>query len=334
MRSLLTFLALSFFYTVYAQTTCLPVGIAFSSQTQIDNFQADYPGCTEITGYVTIDESFAGNITNLNGLNVITAIGGNLSILNNTALPGLSGLDNMGIAKAKYIYLRNSSNLFTCEVLSVCNHIDEGGPTVITGNATGCNSVAEVEAACALAFPVEWISFRASLIGRDVELLWETASEINNCRFEVENSQDGKAFITIGSIPGMGASTETAHYRFTHHGPPVGINYYRLKQVDLDGHYEYSPLISLLVESGEASLYPNPSSGRVYVSLPSAPSDGHYRLVLYSLMNEMVYSQGLPAGRSAPTEVALPGDFPNGIYLWKVIGPARLVAAGKLMLIK
>lgn len=80
-----------------AQTTqpfssCLPQGITFSTQTEIDHFQTNYPGCTGIEGNVTIN---GDNITNLNGLNGLTFIGGSLNINGNNALTSLTGLDNL-----------------------------------------------------------------------------------------------------------------------------------------------------------------------------------------------------------------------------------------------
>ena len=72
--------------------SCLPEGITFTYQSQIDNFQANYPGCQEIEGDVIID---GNNITNLNGLNAITSFQGNLCIRNNDSLANLSGLDNL-----------------------------------------------------------------------------------------------------------------------------------------------------------------------------------------------------------------------------------------------
>jgi len=59
-------------FTVLSQS-CLPDGITFSTQAEIDDFQTNYPGCTEIEGDVIINGS---NITNLNGLSVVTSIGG------------------------------------------------------------------------------------------------------------------------------------------------------------------------------------------------------------------------------------------------------------------
>lgn len=75
--------------------TCLPDGITFSTQAEIDNFSINYPGCTTILGDVSIDESVSGMITSLAGLSQLNAIGGTLEVRDNAALTSLSGLDNV-----------------------------------------------------------------------------------------------------------------------------------------------------------------------------------------------------------------------------------------------
>jgi hypothetical protein len=74
--------------------SCLPDGITFSTQAGIDGFQTNYPGCTQIEGRVIIGSQSGSDITNLNGLNVLTSIGGSL-IIGGTNLVNLSGLDNL-----------------------------------------------------------------------------------------------------------------------------------------------------------------------------------------------------------------------------------------------
>jgi len=69
---------------------CLPEGITFTTQEQIDNFQNDYPGCTEIIGNVIIEGE--DSISNLEGLEVLTVVESTLIIRNNTSLTSLSGL--------------------------------------------------------------------------------------------------------------------------------------------------------------------------------------------------------------------------------------------------
>jgi len=95
MKKLITLLfALITFVSVRSQS-CLPNGITFNSQAAIDNFQTNYPGCTEIKGDVTILELFGENILNLHSLSVLHTIGGNLHIETTPSLTSLNGLNNL-----------------------------------------------------------------------------------------------------------------------------------------------------------------------------------------------------------------------------------------------
>ncbi len=94
--------------------SCLPDGIVFTMQSQIDSFQINYPTCSEIEG----DVSISGNdITNLVGLSVLTAIGGDLNINGNIALVNLSGLDNITYI-AKDLSINNNSSLTNITALT------------------------------------------------------------------------------------------------------------------------------------------------------------------------------------------------------------------------
>jgi len=73
---------------------CLPQGITFTTQTQIDSFPINHPNCTEIGGYVTIQGSLPPTITNLNGLSGLTTVGG-LIFTGNLAMANLTGLNNV-----------------------------------------------------------------------------------------------------------------------------------------------------------------------------------------------------------------------------------------------
>jgi hypothetical protein len=74
--------------------SCLPEGITFYSQQQIDNFQIYYPNCTQLEGNVIIGDPNWSDITNLNGISVLTSIGGSL-VIGGTYLVNLSGLENL-----------------------------------------------------------------------------------------------------------------------------------------------------------------------------------------------------------------------------------------------
>ncbi|MBK8700517.1 MAG: T9SS type A sorting domain-containing protein [Saprospiraceae bacterium] len=125
--------------------SCLPAGINFSSQAQIDAFPTNYPGCTQILGNVTVNDAVNGNITNLNGLANITSIGGFLYITSNNALTSISGLSNVATIGTGLNITSNN----TLANLTGLGNLTSVGPTLIIagglytslGSLTGITSV-------------------------------------------------------------------------------------------------------------------------------------------------------------------------------------------------
>jgi hypothetical protein len=93
-------------------------------------------------------------------------------------------------------------------------------------------------------------------------LNWSTANETNNKGFYVERSKDGRSFSTLGFVKGAGNSSVITNYAYTDlslKDVNTSVTYYRLKQVDMDGKYTYSNVLSLnLKPAGLWKLYPNP----------------------------------------------------------------------------
>ena len=96
-------------------------------------------------------------------------------------------------------------------------------------------------------------------------LTWATATETNNKGFDIETSKDGVNFQVLEFVRGHGTTSETQNYTFTHRlaTNQSGILYYRLKQMDTDGRFEYSKTIVVRSEGKQNSVvvYPNPSNG-------------------------------------------------------------------------
>lgn len=109
---------------------CLPEGIIFSSQEQIDNFQSNYPGCSVIEGNVGIH---GNDITNLDSLNVLTSIGGYLNLYDNPVLYSLSGLDNLTSIGG---YLRIFYNDALTSLTGLESLTSIGGNLDLVGNAS------------------------------------------------------------------------------------------------------------------------------------------------------------------------------------------------------
>ncbi|HMU70755.1 MAG TPA: T9SS type A sorting domain-containing protein, partial [Chitinophagales bacterium] len=144
--------------------------------------------------------------------------------------------------------------------------------------------------------------------GHAVKLEWTTASELNNDKFIIERSSNGDDFDAIGIVSGAGTTEIVHNYQFFDQAPAGGINYYRLKQVDLDGAFTYSQMIVVEV-SGEASylkIYPNPSNGLCTIM----NTDGSSEIVMLNELGEVVYTI---TGNANITHINI-GQLPAGMY--------------------
>ncbi|MFK8160991.1 MAG: T9SS type A sorting domain-containing protein [Lewinella sp.] len=162
------------------------------------------------------------------------------------------------------------------------------------------------------ALPVEWQAVTAEVKkDREVEVRWSTATETANDHFIVERSTDGSNFLRLGVVPAVGNSAGPEEYQFSDEAAQEGFNYYRIKQVDLDGSSSYSSVVSALVAlpaDGEALtvLYPNPGRNEVFFSRPAS----------YELFNAS--GQRLASGMAEGSlDVS---NFPAGQYLVRLDG--------------
>jgi hypothetical protein len=91
--------------------------------------------------------------------------------------------------------------------------------------------------------PVTYKSISAKSLEKNTIVSWETAQETNSSHFEIERSGDAVEFYAVGKLAAAGESFEGRIYNFTDNQPLNGLNYYRLKQVDVDGAFEYSRIV-------------------------------------------------------------------------------------------
>ncbi len=134
----------------------------------------------------------------------------------------------------------------------------------------------------------------------EVKLTWATASEVSNKGFEIQVSDNAQTFKKIAFVEGRGNSTTVSSYQLAVSNPNDG--YYRLKQVDFDGKFSYSPIV--FVEGVETlKVYPNPNSGTFTISVGKDKLD-----LPASLLN----AQGVEVWRGTQTEVK--ANLPAGMY--------------------
>ncbi len=138
--------------------------------------------------------------------------------------------------------------------------------------------------------PVEFTSFTASAGNSSVNLNWTTATETNNSGFEVERKSSKTEWQPIGFVQGEGTSVSGTNYVFTDQHPEIGINYYRLRQIDFDGTFNYSSTVETEFVPGVYALqqnFPNPFNPTTTIRF-SVPNEDHVNLTVYNLIGEKV----------------------------------------------
>lgn len=125
-----------------------------------------------------------------------------------------------------------------------------------------CTGAAPLTVTGAVVLPVTLTGFTATAGNSNVLLQWKTEQEVNNRGFHIEHSTDGQHWNDIGFVNGVGNSSSVTSYGFTHQLPANGINYYRLRQEDLDGRTTYSGIVTANLNSNKFfTVSDNPGNG-------------------------------------------------------------------------
>jgi hypothetical protein len=121
--------------------------------------------------------------------------------------------------------------------------------------------------------PITLLSFSAKEINQNHVLVsWATSMEHLVDHFEIERSVDDKSFVSIASVPAIGESTTPHYYSTTDNNPVQGINYYRLKELDKDNKFYYSPVTSVTFKGSEnITVYPNPADDFTTINSSKEP---------------------------------------------------------------
>ena len=123
-------------------------------------------------------------------------------------------------------------------------------------------------------------------------LLWSTNNEVNTDVFDIERSHEAaEEFTKIGQVKAAGNSSVQMDYDFTDEGLESGTYYYRLKMIDLDGTYTYSPVRSVqvkekFIKSEISSIFPNPTTGRVNIEIQKSSKDDIVTGGIYDVLGE------------------------------------------------
>jgi hypothetical protein len=206
--------------------------------------------------------------------------------------------------------------------------------------ATKCNTPL-------FALPVELTSFNYRINEGDVELLWETATEIKNYGFNIEKkTADGNEWLNEGFVPGHGNSNVVQQYSFKEHPAAITKCWYRLKQIDQDGLSTYSNPLEVTIKSPETFVltqnYPNPFNPSTKINY-QLPVNAWVKIELYSITGQRI-SELVNTDQSAGayTIDVGPNTFngnASGVYIYKMTATGKgngnnFACSKKLMLLK
>jgi hypothetical protein len=188
--------------------------------------------------------------------------------------------------------------------------------------------------------PVELLAFAASVKNSVIELLWSTASELNNMGFEIERSIDNQDnFITVGFVDGKGSSSEINYYSFTDNPQVSGVNqlYYRLKQIDFDGTFSYSDIVNVSydvpAEFVLSQNYPNPFNPSTRISY-FVPQESFVSIKVYDFLGREVRTLINETKSTGSYEIMFDAsNMPSGTYFYTIIAE-NYSSTKKMILIK
>ncbi|MEQ1678112.1 MAG: T9SS type A sorting domain-containing protein [Chitinophagaceae bacterium] len=191
-----------------------------------------------------------------------------------------------------------------------------GSTQTLTITNPDCQSVTTtytLPSSCS-ALPVHWLTFTGRDIGRRVQLNWVTDFEADNTHFNIERQNVRGEWISLVTQNSKGVNGGT----YTEiDDNPLPVNFYRLKQVNVDGSFTYSVIVKVEIKShGSFIVYPNPVKDQLNVEFPEAYRKGIIRLI--NSVGEVVYSVRINSDNKHAVDV---NNFSTGNYVVEVESP-------------
>lgn len=177
--------------------------------------------------------------------------------------------------------------------------------------------------------PINLIAFEGFVENNAVRLEWSTATEKNNSRFEIERSVDGVSFEIIGNVEGNGTTFEEQFYVFEDREVANGRNYYRLKQVDYNGEFDYTDVITVdYATEVFVAIAPNPITRDVKLNILLTNYET-IDLMILDMTGQIIKSYSNIDGNGISIL-----DLNSGMYIYRIEQEQRLLKTGKLIVLE
>ena len=299
-----------------------------------------FPGSSSIPAqsYVVIAVGSNGD-GSFNNDNPFTPSFNDLGVAN-SSVASTNNTNNLGNSTAS-ILLRDGSDVTVDQVT-----YDDGDASSTDGNgssyeivsiladnsSTSSNWQASVSnggtpGAASSVLPITLMSFNGQRINSAVYLHWRTSTEINNDYMSIERSNDGRIFEEIGRVQGAGTTQVEQSYSFVDERPLPGVNYYRLRQVDFDGRYEYHETVAVDFSSettGKLLVYPTQAKDRLQVVAGTEMNEDAQVQVLSA--DGKIWKTTLWLEKSTQMELSVT-ELPAGSYWLRVLDGKRVEQA-------
>lgn len=236
---------------------------------------------------------------------------------------GFYWFKNVGTTYVAPLFDQPTKLSATAGTVGGINYSEITGITSFSGGSGGVGLSPDTD------LPVEFANFRGWNDNAINVLQWITETELNNERFEIERSIDLRdGFTAIGVVNGAGNSSEVLTYLFEDTAPMLGVNYYRLRQVDFDGTFTYSKIIAIDVKGlkGAQVFFPNPTLDMVSYQFSTTQKEALNITIIDVLgktIAETIYqtNPGINTTRISLT------PYPAGTYVIKVQNSAGEIIA-------
>jgi Secretion system C-terminal sorting domain len=275
-------------------------GVVLRWESSTDNFATTVTPITSSLTTYYVDNLTATTYYRavLQNENCITANSAIMSIIVNP-LPTISGtltttvgastaLTGSGTAAAAMPWVSATMGVATVSNTGVVTGVSVGTSVLTYTDNNGCAKTATVTINSAT-LPVELIDFKVTPFSIKVLVEWSTASEKESHHFDIERSENGKTFYKIGNLKAQNTSISRKDYAFMDEKPHFGTHYYRLKMVNTDSTFMYSPIKTAAIQADKAlvKLSPNPTSDETYLTILS-PNEAAAKIKLYNTNGQIV----------------------------------------------
>ena len=200
----------------------------------------------------------------------------------------------------------------TFVVEAPCNPVGDAGVQIFGQSTNALDTSPDFCEPATAVLPVELNEFKATLSEEEdlMILNWETSSELENAGFDVQRSEDAKNWKVLDFVNGFGTSSESRQYEW-YDQAPIDLAYYRLKQIDFDGRYEYSPVVvaeKRVKKEGLLTAYPIPTTRNIYWQTEGIETE-EAQIYLYDQFGSLLKQCAAEAG------IMTVSDLARGMYI-------------------